>query len=50
MVSSTFQMPTFVVFKDGNKINELVGADQNASGLRVSLSLSRVCSHVTDKP
>ena len=48
MVSSTFQMPMFIVFKDGNKISEFVGADQNR--LRVSPSLSRACLCVTDKP
>jgi hypothetical protein len=30
---TTLQMPTFIVFKDGNKVKELVGA--NPRGLQV---------------
>ena len=36
-VLTVFQMPTFIVFKDGNKVNELVGA--NPQGLQVCTSI-----------
>ncbi|KAF8492794.1 thioredoxin [Russula emetica] len=41
-------MPTFIVFKDGNKVNELVGA--NPGGLQVRTLIVHAHLHVTDKP
>ena len=41
------QMPTFVVYKNGEKIKELVGA--NPAGLEVRTLIIRTHLHVTDK-
>lgn len=40
-------MPTFMVFKNGEKVNELVGANQ--AGLQVRTVIVHAHLHVTDK-
>src|SRR6266436_174323 len=44
----SLQMPTFIIFKNGEKVGELVGA--NPQGLQVRTLIVDVHLRVTDKP
>ena len=46
-VLTASQMPTFLVFRNGEKINELVGADQQ--GLQVCSLIAEGSVALTDK-